>query len=221
MINFHESEATDYQFVNGLIDWNAPKVPRPTFAGVTLRTIVRTERVMSDVWDDLNYAQIWDGSKVREIWYTPGKSTVVVDATPDVVAAANAYLVSVEVARLQREREDRINRAKSETREFRRGRRVIVVAGRKLAKGETGEIFWYGENRYGFAVGLTLDSTGERVFTAPRNVEVVNPESYYVAPDVRTDAEIVEIATRTVMTDRYATPFVVGDTRTLRAPSRN
>ena len=216
MINFHESESTDWTLdSNGLINWNAPKVPRPTFQGLTLRTIVRTERVMSDVWEDCNYVEVWTGTAIREIWYTPGKTTVTVDASPDVVAAANAFLVSVEVKRLERVRDRQISDAKEQSREFRRGRRVVVVAGRKLAKGSTGTIFWYGENRYGFAVGLELDSTGERVFTAPRNVEVVNPDSYFVDPCPRNDAEIAETAAKT------APVYVLGQTGTVRVAGRN
>lgn len=52
------------------------------------------------------------------------------------------------------------------------GKTVKVVRGRKVPKGTVARVFWMGENKWGWSVGLELDN-GDRVFTALHNVEVV------------------------------------------------
>ncbi len=53
-----------------------------------------------------------------------------------------------------------------------RGKLVQVVRGRKVPKGSVGTVFWLGENKWGWSVGMELPS-GERVFTSSGNVEVL------------------------------------------------
>lgn len=54
-----------------------------------------------------------------------------------------------------------------------KGKVVKVVKGRKIPIGTEAEVFWYGETGYGWRVGLALTETGEKVFTAASNVEVL------------------------------------------------
>lgn len=55
-----------------------------------------------------------------------------------------------------------------------KGRRVEVYKGRKVPVGTTGKVFWCGQNRFGTSVGLIVDGTGEKVFTAHDNVNVID-----------------------------------------------
>jgi hypothetical protein len=58
-----------------------------------------------------------------------------------------------------------------------RGKQVVVVRGRKVPKGTTGECFWVGEDRFGgLRIGFT-DAAGTTHWTAKSNVEVVDTES--------------------------------------------
>lgn len=55
-----------------------------------------------------------------------------------------------------------------------KGAPVTVVRGRKVPKGTSGVVFWVGEDDWGKAkVGFRTES-GDRVFTAASNVEVVS-----------------------------------------------
>ena len=103
------------------------------------------------------------------------------DATPEVRAAAQAYLRKryLDSIKLQNSKDAR-------TPAF--GKTVKVVKGRKVAIGTTGEICWtgtsdFGVSRYGtwgkakMRVGIRL-LDGSKVFTDASNVEVLNPEKY-------------------------------------------
>jgi hypothetical protein len=96
-----------------------------------------------------------------------------VDATPDVVERFKAHR-----AAQQAERE--AYAAAVEASRPVKGKRVRVVAGRKVPKGSEGTVFWVGtpgRGRYGHfeqpRVGLDVPGLG-RVFTAGENVRVLN-----------------------------------------------
>lgn len=55
---------------------------------------------------------------------------------------------------------------------------VRVVRGRKLPIGTEGEIFWMGNTKFGPSIGLRLID-GEKVFTSPRNVEVISLDELF------------------------------------------
>ena len=119
------------------------------------------------------YAIVWNAEKGEpmEVMYATTRgwtypNHAVVDATPEVKAAYDAYCrKQEELARQEAaEREARIPR---------KGKRVKVVKGRKIAHGKTGEVFWYGQSKFGgYSVGMILDS-GETVFTNAQHVEVM------------------------------------------------
>lgn len=58
-----------------------------------------------------------------------------------------------------------------EAKRIAKGRTVVVVRGRKVAKGTTGTVIWYADGVYGPRVGLK-DDAGTVHFTAAKNVEV-------------------------------------------------
>lgn len=112
------------------------------------------------------YALVWDDAQGRpvEIQYASTRgptydNSADVDATPEVAAKYAAYL---EAARL------RALIARLETQWSRcdvRGLDVVVVAGRKVAKGTVGRVFWVGEaSRYAhnspIRTRIGLDLTG-------------------------------------------------------------
>lgn len=162
--------------------WNSPRVRSGVvkYDGAVLRVETTCERVMSDVWEDLTYAIVWDaaaGCTARMFMrggYSESESEAVVDATPEVIAAYDAYMVEkarqasiIRTAILEDEAEARV-------REVRRGCRAVVAKGRKVAKGTEGRVFWLGESAYGWRAGLETDS-GETVWTALSNLTRVLP----------------------------------------------
>lgn len=86
------------------------------------------------------------------------------DATPEVMAAYNAW--QERIAQAARERREREEAARPD-----KGKTLRVARGRKVAVGTEGLCFWVGQSAYGVRVGLETP-TG-RVFTALSNVEVV------------------------------------------------
>ena len=163
-------------------DWTSPKVPtgEVTYAGAVLRVETNCERVMSDVWEDMTYAIVWDAGAGRpsRVFLRGGgcetSATAEVDVTPEVVAAHEAWLAAREAevaAALEARREDE---AAARVREVRRGCRAVVARGRKVAKGTEGRVFWLGNGNYGWRAGLETDA-GETVWIALNNLDRVLP----------------------------------------------
>lgn len=166
-------------------------------AGATLKTFSNVERVMSDVWEEVEYVAYWDGAKVVTaavggvLPYEPApegtsvesRTTVTVDATPDVIALAAEYeaRVAAERAKIEAERLAR-KRAEEKAREDAtpyRGKIVRVARGRKVPIGLVGEVIWYGDGNFGRRVGIGRGAKGrdgkytDVSWTAASNVDVV------------------------------------------------
>lgn len=168
---------------------------RTTHTGLVLYTGEYNGREDSDF-----YALVWDDEhgKPHRIEYASTRgwsypNTAEVDATPDVVAKYDAYKQRVR-------EEDRAARERCVAATPDKGKRVRVIAGRKVAVGTEGVVFWYGKDRFdrsgryttplqaelrgyfaardangqksGYRVGLMLDD-GSKVFIAATNVEVI------------------------------------------------
>jgi hypothetical protein len=153
-----------------------------TYEGAVLAVTGRDVRVMSDVWDWVTYARVWDGETVREvpIGYADmggafGEATV--DATPEVLAAVAAAAEVAAAAAEKAARARTVARMVDEAETVKVGREVTVVKGRKLKVGTAGRVFWLGDGRFGMRAGLEL-ATGERVFTALTNLAVTNPDEF-------------------------------------------
>lgn len=157
-------------------------------------------------YDDSDfYAVVWDEAAqcVKRVEYATTRGWTYnnyakVDATAEVLAKAEAWLAKyiVGVWTLRESWEAEMPRY---------GRRVKVVKGRKVAIGATGEVVWFGEDRFarnfykgprlgpsvdGMRIGVKLDS-GEVVFMSAENVEVIGKENYR-----KSEADLAERAVR-------------------------
>ena len=137
------------------------------------------------------YATVWDDEQgcVREIEdgttraYAPSKYSRA-DATVEVRAKARSWY-----ANDLKIREAARNRLSRSFAAIRVGDEVMVVAGRKIAKGTVGEVVWVGHDNFNpkaYRIGLRLPD-GSKVFTAMGNVEKssINPPT-----EAEIDAEV-------------------------------
>jgi hypothetical protein len=154
-----------------------------TWAGRVCDRSSSVERIMSDVYADCFYAHVLTlGGEIKKI-YTGnsefGGATIIVDASPELLAQYQAELARLEAARIAAERAahqaaleaDR----KREAATPRRGKTVKVIRGRKVPVGTVGVVGWYGQTKFGWRVGL--DVAGQRLWTDAKNVEVVSEAS--------------------------------------------
>lgn len=174
-------------------DPNGPAVPgwadvKGTFEVTFEGAVLRTGEVNG--YDDSDfYAEVWNETTgtVHRVTYATTRgwtyaNSASVDATPEVREKAAAFFAA-------RNLESRIAAAKVEAATPTKGKAVKVVKGRKVAKGTTGTVVWYGEGRYFGArprfrngwnvagplrVGLK-DAEGTVHWTDASNVEVINP----------------------------------------------
>lgn len=177
-----------------MITYTDPNTDKPSYEGHCLETYTdHSVRIMSDVWANFYGVVVWDSEtaapkKVQlgnsEFGYE-GEATL--DATPEVVALYEAWkarqAAQAEEARLHAEEIAKENRAKEDEAEARawlierptKGDKVVVVRGRKVAKGTVGIIRWEGGNDYGPRIGMAVEGKEKLVYTSPSNVEVIFP----------------------------------------------
>lgn len=135
--------------------WKDDKGTRwESHTGVVLGSTTRCVRVMSDIYSDENYAQVWNPATARvEEVHIGGAfelntkfATVVVDAPDTVVTLISARRAEetrrTEEARKQEARKMEEAHAKREVLAPLKGRTVQVVGGRKVPKGTKGTVFW-------------------------------------------------------------------------------
>lgn len=132
------------------LDWNTPERRNEQQAIVLYqyahgRVLSTYEHNMRD--DSDFYAVVWNPEKqepervmyaTTRGWSYPCNATV--DATPEVLAQFAAYQERAKAAEQRR-----IDAWKA--REPTKGKRVRVIAGRKLPKGTEGTVFWFGNQR--------------------------------------------------------------------------
>lgn len=176
---------TTYKTTDG---WNREvESTRTSHEGVVLTpSFTRCERVMSDIYADVSYCLVWDRESGRAIEVSLGAhfelcSTfghAVVDATPEVVAAYEAWQAEVEAKRQAAEQARRLEAAKAAWNAPAVGKTMRVARGRKVPVGTTGEVFWLGAGNYGPRAGLALsnrtDARGrfvDVVFVDARNLD--------------------------------------------------
>jgi hypothetical protein len=137
------------------------------YTGLVLSTRER------NYYDDSDfYIVVWDHEqgKPKEVntWTTRYPSDHIVkeerDATDDIEKLYGEYLAA------ERAKEEAAE-ARREAMRLSKGKDVVVVKGRKVAKGTEGRIFWLGDNGWGLSAGLEL-LNGDRVFTAASNIQV-------------------------------------------------
>lgn len=139
----------------------------------------RVVAVESYYYDGLTdfWAMVWN-PETGEVVSGPACScNTQVDAPAWVVAF---YAIAKESARRERAARDAAAKAAAEAEaEACRpsyGKTVVVVRGRKIKKGTEATVFWLGETRWGWRVGLEM-ADGSRDFTDAGNVEVVEGPS--------------------------------------------
>jgi len=134
------------------------------------------------VWDPIEKKPVWFGLGYENGVYSDGtrlgpNQFITYDATPEVKAEWEAYKAAEKAKADQERKRAEAARAKWEAEQEaaapKPGRKVIVIKGRKVAKGTTGKVFWHGQTLYGRRVGIVL-ADGSKVFTAADNVEVVD-----------------------------------------------
>jgi len=151
-----------------------------SYVGKTVATFSKEERIMSDVWDMVSYVTVMtdDG----EFETSAGSGTV--DASPEDMAAFKrdtefkAVKAKVKAARDAAKRDAADAAAEAATPY--KGKTVTFVKGRKVPKGTTGEVIWYGAGKkYGYygatpmRVGVK-DAAGTVHWSAASNVKVVD-----------------------------------------------
>jgi hypothetical protein len=154
------------------------------------RGCVLSTREYNGYHDSDFYATVWDEEAgcVREIedgttrCYAPSKYSRA-DATDEVRAKArNWYATDAKV------REAATNRLHRAFAAIRLNDEVEIVAGRKIAKGTKGEVFWVGADGFrkgAYRIGIRL-LDGSRVYTAMSNAsKMFNPPT-----EAEIDAEI-------------------------------
>lgn len=174
-----------------------PLYMQTTYQGCVLDTYERNGRDDSDfyaiVWDEPNQTILHIEYASTRGWTYPNGATV--DATPEVQAKAQEYLRKTAFDRWQ---DDNRRQAKMPY----KGRKVKVIAGRKLQHGTVGEVFWFGQDSFKKSrynnpmasalgmdkfrthnkrVGITwTDESGvvHKEFLGADQVEVANPNQY-------------------------------------------
>ncbi|MGH2360257.1 MAG: hypothetical protein ACRDGM_06915 [bacterium] len=147
------------------------KTGKESFVGATLHR--RDGASFNDGYDCTFLAVVWDAEAGCSRSVRVGDSMtpladcdrVTLDATPEIEALYAAEQSAA--AHLSRDLA-----ALRDAEALGRGKSVLVVRGRKVPKGTTGRIFWYGDAQWGKRVGIET-ANGDRLFTAATNVEVV------------------------------------------------
>ncbi len=148
-----------------------------TFTNCVVKSYAREERVMSDVYDFVNRAVVFNVETnsfddIPVYNFQLDSITVTVDASP---AIESLYILSEEVKAAEaklNELKRSMNRQIESMKAPVKGRTIKVVKGRKVPVGTVGTCCWVGESRYGVRVGLKTPA-GETLWTAASNVEAV------------------------------------------------
>lgn len=142
--------------------------------GTTLSAGSESVQVFFDEWAQATVARFWDGQSVKTAYYA---EKVVVDATPEVLAAVEQYYFSQSQAKL-------VKQAEEEALKIRKESLVKVVSGRQ-SKGAVGKVVVMIERPYrmGFravpALKLGIATSDEMV-----NVVAKNGKTYSNYKDV-------------------------------------
>ncbi len=110
--------------------------------------------------------------RVSTGWYYDGDGETTADAEVDAPAAVLAqYAADLALVEELRAEVSEVAEAAHQARIVEKGKRVVVVRGRKVAKGTTGVCIWVGAGTFGDRVGIK-DDAGTVHWTALTNVEV-------------------------------------------------
>jgi hypothetical protein len=154
-------------------------------SGLVLNTLYKEQRVMSDVYADVLYAQVWDEEKQEvntiyvgcpEMMGNQSYIAAIVDATDEVKVKAEKYRKQQEEKRLIEERKREEERKQKELYTPSKGKTISVFKGRKVSIGTEGIVFWVGNDRFGNTSVGFKDKEGKTFWSNIKNVKVINPE---------------------------------------------
>lgn len=122
----------------------------------------RCVRVMSDIYSDENYAQVWNPNTKRVDEVHVGgafelntrRAQVVVDASPEVLEAMAKQREAAAAVAAKAAVEAEVAAAKAEVLTPRMGCGVQVVAGRKVPKGTKGVMVWQNDPKAPTRIGI-------------------------------------------------------------------
>ena len=159
---------------------------KPTWDGAVLMIETPTVQLMSDVWADSYDAIVWNGRETERVICGNSEfgssAEIVVDATPAVVAAYEAWGESKRLKQLAADAAHRlaqqIETAKSQVMSIRKGRRIRTVAARGRGAppvGTEGIVTWTGYSSFGVPRIGMRDNSGQIWWTTEKNCVVVLP----------------------------------------------
>lgn len=145
---------------------------KTTHEGLVMGTFTRCDRVMSDIYSDECYAQVWNPETNRvESIHIGGafelntrSGHAVVDIRPEYLEihlgqveadnkAREEATIKARAERLRKQALDAHNRPE-------KGKTMRVIRGRKVPQGTTGKVFWMREGRVGLALSDEKDERG-------------------------------------------------------------
>jgi len=156
------------------INWtNESGKTETTHEGLTISAkYYREERVMSDIYADVAYADVWDPTtktpKQIQLYACFELETRRAEVTQDLDDATKAevaaYYAKAEADRIAREAAQaearRLAAIEAEANRPVHGKTMKVVRGRKVAKGTVGKVFWIRDGRVGLALDDSKDARG-------------------------------------------------------------
>jgi len=155
------------------------RIDRPCFMGRVLGTMRREERIMSDVWATVTYAEVWNGTEVERVRIGDSETGMIGAAYPDAdreaTRAADAWRDEQAEAARRAEVEQLRRRAEARAKAVEKGKRAIVARGRKVPQGITGVVIWIGPSRYGRDLRAGLrDEKGTVHWLPARHLDVLD-----------------------------------------------
>ena len=146
--------------------------------GCVIDTMRKECRVMSDVYTDADYALLWNPEEQRAEWKRINVLYMGCDDHRQIVVDINKgeyaedyeiYLFLQEEARKVADYRKAEREAKKACLTVRKGQQSRVGAGRKVAKGTEGVIFYTREQEWGIRIGFE-DDNGKAHWTYLKNV---------------------------------------------------
>ena len=146
--------------------------------GCVIKSERKECRVMSDVYTDADYALVWLPEEQRAEWKRINVLYMGCDDHRQIIVDINSgeyaedyeiYLFLQEEARKVADYRQAEREAKKACLTVRKGQRCRVVAGRKVAKGTEGVIFYTREQEWGIRIGFE-DDNGKAHWTYLKNV---------------------------------------------------
>lgn len=156
--------------ISGKANWDEHDVE--SGHGVTLDRGYKTYQVMSDIWEDGQYAVIWDETEgcVKTVDWV---QSATVDATPEVIAKARQWAWQ---RRFDLRKGELTREAEFAARELVRGSMAKIIKGRKYPIGLVGKVVGFSDSQWGRKVGIAMSDVmvevqkGNRTFQNHKDV---------------------------------------------------